>query len=106
MKRLGGYAKCELREIAEQRLGERPSEREIAAALAREAREIERAIPRGAYVCALCVEGEQCSSEELAEACRELDSRGVGRICFIVGGSYGLDAALKRARTCGFPCPE
>ena len=96
MKRLGGYAKCELREIAEQRLGEKPSEREIAAALEREAREIERAIPKGAYLCAMCVEGVQRSSEELAKLFRELDSRGVGRICFLVGGSYGLDAALKR----------
>ena len=96
MKRLGGYTKCELREIPEQRLGERPSEREIAAALAREAREIERAIPRGAYVCALCVEGEECSSERLAERLAALDARGAGRVCFIVGGSFGLDAALKR----------
>ena len=56
VKRLGAYCKCEVREIAEQRLGERPSEREIEAALSKEAREIEKAIPRGAYVCALCVE--------------------------------------------------
>ena len=29
VKRLGAYCKCEVREIAEQRLGERPSERAV-----------------------------------------------------------------------------
>ena len=95
IKRLGAYTKCELREIPEQRLPEHPGEREIAAALEREAREIERAVPKGAYLCALCVEGRQCPSEALAARLRELDARGVGRICFVVGGSYGLDAGLK-----------
>lgn len=96
IKRLGAYCRCEVREIAEQRLGERPSESEISAALAKEARELERAIPKGAHVCALCVEGDMCSSEELAERLRKLDERGAGRICFLVGGSFGLDAELKR----------
>lgn len=96
IKRLGGYTKCEVREIAEQKLPERPSEREIAAALAREAREFEKAIPKGAYVCALCVEGEQRTSEQLAQKLGELDGRGVSRLCFLVGGSYGLDEGLKK----------
>ena len=96
IKRLGAYGKCEVREITEQRLGERPSEREIESALAREAQELERAIPKGAYVCALCVEGEMCSSEQLAQRLQALDTRGVSRICFIVGGSYGLDEGFKR----------
>ena len=96
IKRLGAYCKCEVREVAEQRLGERPSEREIAAALAREAQELEKAIPRGALVCALCVEGEMCSSEELAERFRRLDAGGTSRVCFLVGGSFGLDEGLKR----------
>ncbi len=95
VKRLGAYCKCEVREIAEQRLGERPSEREIEAALSKEAREIEKAIPRGAYVCALCVEGGMCSSEQLAEKLAGLDARGIGRVCFIVGGSFGLDEGMK-----------
>lgn len=95
LKRIGGYTKCEVREITEQRLGDRPSQREIDAALAREAQEIEKAIPKGAYVAALCVEGEMCSSEQLAQKFSALDGRGIGRICFIVGGSFGLDPELK-----------
>ena len=95
IKRLGAYTECSVREIPEQRLPEDPSPGEIAAALAREAREIEKAVPKGYEVCALCVEGEGMTSEALADYMRKLDSRGAGA-AFIVGGSYGLDAELKR----------
>lgn len=44
-KRLGAFGKPELREIAEERLPEQPSEREIAQALKREAAEILKAVP-------------------------------------------------------------
>ena len=37
-----------------------------------------------------------CSSEQLAQRLQALDTRGVSRICFIVGGSYGLDEGFKR----------
>ena len=58
-KRLQAYCRLELLEIAEQRLGDRPSEKEIAAALEREGQEILKAVPPDAYVVALCVEGGQ-----------------------------------------------
>ena len=91
-KRLGAFGKPELREIAEERLPEQPSEREIAQALSREAAEIEKAVPKVAYTVALCVEGRSLSSEELA---RELEGR--PKLCFIVGGSFGLDERVKKA---------
>ena len=95
-KRLGAFGKPELREIAEERLPEQPSEREIAQALSREAAEIEKAVIRiirenNGHV-ALCVEGRSLSSEELA---RELEGR--PKLCFIVGGSFGLDERVKKA---------
>ena len=103
-KRLGAFTKPELREIAEERLPEQPSEREIAQALGREAAEIEKAVPKGAYTVALCVEGRAMSSEELARALE-----GKPKLCFVVGGSFGLDEGVKRragsgGRTCGFRC--
>ena len=91
-KRLGAFGKPELREIAEERLPEQPSEREIAQALSREAAEIEKAVPKAAYTVALCAEGRSLSSEELA---RELEGR--PKLCFIVGGSFGLDERVKKA---------
>ena len=90
-KRLGAFGKPELREIAEERLPEQPSEKEIAQALVREAAEIEKAVPKGAYTVALCVEGRAMSSEELARALE-----GKSKLCFVVGGSFGLDEGVKR----------
>ena len=52
-KRLGAFCRFEAEELPEQRLGENPSEREVAAALDREAAEIEKRVPSGAAVCAL-----------------------------------------------------
>lgn len=90
-KRLGAYSKPELKEMPEERLPEQPSEREIAQALKREAAEIEKAVPKGAYTAALCVEGREMSSEELARALE-----GKPKLCFIVGGSFGLDESVKK----------
>lgn len=77
------------------RLPEEPSEKEIAAALAKEADMILAEIPKRAMVCALCVEGKQLSSEELALRLRQSETQGVGEFCFIIGSSYGLDERVK-----------
>ena len=95
-KRLGAYCRFALTEIAEQRLPESPSEREIAAALEREAADLGRAIPQGAYVVALCVEGRQMSSPALARHIGDLQTAGHSRLCFIVGGSCGLAERIKQ----------
>lgn len=95
-KRLGSYCKFECVEIAEQRLGDDPSPNEIAAALEKEAAEIERAVPADACLVALCVEGKERSSEELAALIRERESSGKPRLCFVIGGSYGMSERVKR----------
>ncbi len=94
-KRLGAYCRLECAELSEQRLGEDPSEKEIAAALAKEAGEIERAIPPDAFVVALCVEGRSMSSEELAALLHERENSGRPRLCFLVGGSRGMSERVK-----------
>lgn len=95
VKRLQGCCRLELCEIAEQRLGDRPSEKEIAAALEREGQEILKAVPPDACVVALCVEGAQMPSEGMAALIAERESSGKPRLCFVVGGSYGLAPAVK-----------
>lgn len=94
-KRLGAYCKFELVELAEQRLGDFPSEKEIAAALEKEALEIEKQIPSGAAVCAMCIEGEMKSSTELAKQFEKWTSSGKSKLCFIIGGSFGMSASIK-----------
>lgn len=94
-KRLGAFCRFALVEIPEQRLGDNPGEREIAAALEREAAEVEKRIPAGATVVAMCVEGQQKSSEDLARQLADWTNAGCSRLCFLVGGSFGLSERLK-----------
>ena len=96
-KRLGAYCRFELEELPEQRLPQDPSPREIENALEREGAEILRSIPSGSAVAAMCVEGEQLSSPGLAKALEGFANSGKSRVCFIVGGSFGLSPAVKRA---------
>ena len=96
-KRLGAYCKLECLEIAEQRLGDGPSPGEIAAALEKEGAEILRAIPPDAYVAALCVEGRQSSSEEFSILFKERADSGKPKLCFLIGGSFGLAESVKAA---------
>ena len=95
-KRLQSLCRLELVELAEQRLGDAPSPREIAAALEKEGAEILRAIPADAYTVALCVEGEQMPSEGMAELIRARENSGKPKLCFVIGGSYGLVGSVKR----------
>ena len=95
-KRLGAYCRFTLTELPEQRLSENPSEKEIAAALEKEAAEIEKRIPAGAAVVAMCVEGTEMSSPELARRIAGWQSAGRGALCFIVGGSFGLSERIKQ----------
>ena len=94
-KRLQAYCRLELLEIAEQRLGDRPSDKEIAAALEREGQEILKAVPPDAYLTALCVEGKQMPSEGMAELIAARENSGRPKLCFVIGGSYGLSPSVK-----------
>lgn len=95
-KRLGAYCKWECVELTEQRLPEEPSEKEIAAALEREGAEILRTIPADAWVCALCVEGKLLPSEEIASLIAARENSGKPKLCFLIGGSFGLSETVKR----------
>lgn len=96
-KRLGAFCRFDLQEIPEQRLPDRPSQKEIDAALEREAGEILRRIPKGAAVIAMCVEGKQLSSPAFAAYFQRLQNGGISHVCFLVGGSFGLHPTVKQA---------
>ena len=55
------------------------------------------AIPKGAYTVALCIEGKQLSSEELAQKLGELGTGGTSSVAFIIGSSHGISPTLKAA---------
>lgn len=95
VKRLGAYCKLEMVELPEQRLPQTPSEGETRQALDKEAALIVDKIPQGAAVIALCVEGKEMSSEQLADYLGRLTVNGTSRLCLVIGGSCGLSDRIK-----------
>ncbi len=77
LKRLGAYCQPEVVEL--------PETGDIAAR-----------IPKGAYVVALCIEGEKIDSPGLARKLDRCMLEGQSRVCFLIGGSEGLPQAVKR----------
>ena len=92
IKRLKAY--CDYKTVCikeESSFGE-DSEKLILRALEKEANAIRAAIPKQAVKVAMCIEGKQLSSTELASVFAN-ESR---PICFIIGSSFGLDEGLKK----------
>ena len=77
-KRIGGYAKLTIRETKNDR-------------------ELIPLLPPKAYKIALCVEGKQLSSEELAEKLEALPNRGISEVVFVIGDSDGMGEDVKAA---------
>ncbi len=96
IKRLQGYCKLEVVELPEQKLPDRPSAGQLDAALKKEAQLIQSKIPQGAAVIAMCVEGKTMSSEALAQTISTMTVSGTSKIAVLIGGSCGMDEALKR----------
>ena len=96
VKRLSAYCRTEICEIKESKLPDDPSSGEIAAALSEEAGKIAAQIPPKAYTVALCVEGKQYSSPELAALLGD-NLQTHPSLCFIIGSSFGLDPQIKKA---------
>ena len=94
-KRLGAFCRFENIQLKEERLSDFPSQSEIKSALERESAKILEQIPPRSFCVAMCVEGKQLSSEELAQ---KLDDalQGTSDICFIIGSSFGLSDTVKQ----------
>ena len=95
-KRLSGFCHVEQVNLKEAKLPNDPSDGDIRRALAEEAKAIFAAMPERSYKIAMCVEGKQFSSEELAA---KLDSAfsASNELCFVIGSSHGLDDSVKSA---------
>ena len=93
-KRISGFADVTEINLKDERLVTE-SDAEVALALEKEADAILAKIPEGAFTVALCVEGKEHSSESFAElignACNMQ-----GKLCFIIGSSYGLSPRVKQ----------
>ena len=95
-KRLSRFYTLTILELPEERLPESPSPAQIEAALAREADAVRAKLPAGCLLIAMCVEGQERSSEALARYLAEAAARGAGHIVFLIGSSYGMHPSLKQ----------
>ena len=96
IKRLSRYCKLEITELEPIRLSENPSKSEINAALEKEAVLIEKKIPKGTMLVALCIEGVQITSEQLSRTVEKAEMHS-GGITFVIGSSFGLAERVKQS---------
>ena len=94
-KRLGAWCKLEEIILKEEKLPENPSQSQIDKSLDIEAKRVLEKISPRAYVIAMCVEGKQLSSEELAEKIEQIQGNGFSEIVLIIGSSFGLSPEVK-----------
>ncbi len=93
-KRLSQYARVDEVNIKEETIKNEDDSSEIARALAAEGDRIIAAIPKDSAKVAMCIEGKQYDSLELArEIGRLCDEK--GRITLIIGSSHGLSDRVK-----------
>ena len=97
-KRLSLYARVDEINIKEEKIRNEDDATEVARALELEGEKILSQIPKGAEVIALCVEGRQYSSEELAATIGKMADES-GKIALIIGSSHGLSPKVKAAAT-------
>ena len=94
-KRLSAYCRLNIVELPEEKLPQDPAQAQIDAALQKEAAAIRSKLPPRARTVALCIEGQLLSSEELAKRMQTWEVGPTNQLCFLIGGSYGLDEGLK-----------
>ena len=78
VKRLGAYCRLQVVELPEERLPANPSRAQIDAALEKEGAAIRARLAPGAALVALCVEGEEKSSEALSRLLAGWSAAGPG----------------------------
>ncbi len=82
-KRLSGYV-----ELTEKELSDGPD-------MYAEAERIKKALPDGAFIITLEIEGDEYTSEGFSDKLQDLMNEGISHICFIIGGSDGLSKEIK-----------
>ncbi len=93
-KRLGRFCNFKITELPDKRIPDNPTPGQEREVLEAEGTDILRAIGKGDYVIALCVEGKPLSSEEWAAKTADvMQTRST--ITYVIGGSLGLSPGVK-----------
>ena len=94
-KRLRPFCRFTVTEVVEERLPDKASPAQIEALIEAEGRKLLAKLEPQSLPIALCIEGKEQSSEQLAASIERLAVGGEGDITFIIGGSWGLSDAVK-----------
>ena len=88
LKRVSRFARCELTEVRESRTRD-------ANAVAKELRRILEAIPEGATVVLLDLEGKEWSSRELADQLQRWENDSIKELVIVIGGPDGFGTEIQ-----------
>lgn len=95
-KRISRFATFETVEVKDEKIPENASQKECDLILEKEGNAILAKIPKNSFTVAMCIEGRELSSTELAGKLDEIKQTS-SNITFIIGGSLGLSKAVKAA---------
>ena len=97
LKRLSKYCSVEIVEVEEYKMiKNNPSDAEINVCKDKEGERIISKINKNSYVISMCIEGKMFSSEDFCKLISTKMVEGVGNVCFIIGGSWGLSDKVKK----------
>lgn len=97
-KRMRRFAKFSIVELPDEKIPDNASEREEENVKNKEGRAMLSKLRGSDYVIAMCIEGTQLDSVEMAEKIEKI-SMSASSIVFVIGGSLGLsDEVKKRAQ--------
>ena len=95
-KRIGGFSKIEILEIAEEKTSnQNPSDAEIGIILKKEGNRILEKISDSDFVITLEILGKMMDSESFASLLDDKMKNGISRFVFVIGGSYGMSDEVK-----------
>mgnify|MGYP003164722448 CR=1 FL=1 len=97
-KRLAAFAAFRILELPEEKIEEKnASDAVVKKALDKEGKAILSNVRKGAAIVAMCIEGKQISSDELAQFLAQRAGSGAGDVAFVIGSSHGLSDEVKKA---------
>lgn len=96
LKRLGPYAKVQIKEVADEKAPENMSEAEIQNVKQKEGERILSQVSQDTYVITLEIDGKMLTSEKFAAKLDELATYGKSKIAFVIGGSVGISDDVEK----------
>lgn len=93
-KRLSRFVNLKISEVADEKIPENASKKEIEIVKEKEGNKILGKLDENSFIITLCIEGKELSSEEIAKKITDI-SMSSSNITFIIGGSLGLSDTVK-----------